>query len=241
MNRSITIKLLAMVLVACLAGGVLFLISRDSHNPPPPEPAPQLAGDLPAAIQWDEPADSVPDNGQEPPLEGGAETDWIESGSVASIPLLIRHLKDDDELVQLAALQEFAGMGAKARRAAPAILEALKCPKGRVRIEAAVTLIQMDLQSSAAISALIGELRGEDADVRARAAAAIAELIDPPAPFFSCWGPDPPPQIARPWVGRRTLPGLQQAAGDPDPNVAAAAANAIRKLDRFAAAKRPTK
>jgi hypothetical protein len=130
------------------------------------------------------------------------ESEWIESGNPESIPVLLRHLKNPDELVQLAALAEFAGMGTRARRAAPAIVEALQDPKGSIRVEAAVTLIHMNVQTRAAVRALAKELRSKGPVARARAASAIEKLVDPPPEVFgsSCWGPDPPSRIARPWL-----------------------------------------
>jgi HEAT repeat protein len=133
---------------------------------------------------------------------------WIDSGDPASIPLLIRYLRTHDELAQLGALAEFAGMGAKAKKAVPAIVLALQDPKSTIRVAAAVTLIQMNIQTKTAIKALAKELRSADAKLREPAAGAVDQLVNPPPEMnFSCWGPDPPPLIARPWVRKA----IQQA------------------------------
>jgi HEAT repeat protein len=115
---------------------------------------------------------------------------------------LIRYLKSQEELVQRAALAEFAGMGATAKKAVPAIVEALHDPKSSIRMQAAVTLIHMDVQAKLAAGALAKELQSDDPAARARAAGAIDQLVTPPPEVLgsSCWGPDPPPRIARPWV-----------------------------------------
>ena len=104
--------------------------------------------------------------------------------------------------MQLAALAEFAGMGAKAKKAVPVVVESLQDTKSSIRVKAAVTLIHLNVQAKAAVSALARELRSEDPESRAHAAGAIDQLVNPPPEFLgsSCWGPDPPPRVARPWL-----------------------------------------
>jgi hypothetical protein len=59
----------------------------------------------------------------------------------------------------------------------------------------------MNVQARAAVSTLATELRSKDAAARTRAEGAIEDLVNPPEVLgTSCWGPDPPPRIARPWV-----------------------------------------
>jgi hypothetical protein len=152
-------------------------------------------------VRHEPPPEEVPVAGKGLVAEAPDESGWIESGNPTSIPLLIRYLKSQDEIVQRGALAEFAGMGEKARKAAPAVVEVLKDPKSSIRVEAAVTLIHMNVQARAAVRTLAKELRSEDAAARRRAAKAIEELVNPPEVLgTSCWGPDPPPRIARPWV-----------------------------------------
>jgi hypothetical protein len=157
---------------------------------------------LPSLVQLEPPFEEVKLDGNDPVAEVPDESGWVGPGNPDSIPLLIRYLKSRDELVQHAALAEFAGMGAKAKTAVPSVVEALQDSKSSIRVEAAVTLIHMNVQAKAAISALVKELRSEDAAARAGATGAIDELVNPPPEVLgtNCWGPDPPPRIARPWV-----------------------------------------
>ena len=233
-----------MAALACLAGGALLTYSHfhgPSRSPAGlPGPLQVPPDDDPASVQLEEPPEPV-----EPPVHEvrageGVKSEWVKSGNPESIPLLIRYLRGQEEIVQLAALAEFAGMGAEARGAVPAIVEALNDPKSSIRVEAAATLIRMNVRSKAAVGALTAELKATEATSRARAAQALGELIDPPAADLgtNCWGPSPPPRIARPWVGKLTLPALVEAQNDPDPAVRAAAAQALRRLERFTANKR---
>jgi hypothetical protein len=184
-----------------------------------------LEGPL-ASVQLEEPQEVVPEKegwaGREP------ESEWVVSGSPESIPLLIRYLRGGEEIVQLAALAEFAGMGSKAKPAAPAIREALSDPKSFIRLEAAATLIDMNVPSPAAVETLRKELKAKDAIDRVWAASTIGQLIQPQEYLGTCcWGPDPPPRVARPWVGKRTLPALIEALGDEDPKVRAQVARTL--------------
>jgi HEAT repeat protein len=205
---------------------LLVLFPPALHRGPldlPPDPLEALAARIrleqpPEAFQIDE---EVP--GQEDPVP-----EWVVSGSPESIPLLIRYLQDQEEIGQLAALAELASMGPRARRGVPAILEALKDPKSSIRLEAARTLLLLNVRVNAAIRALLEELKAGNATARARAASVIADLVAPPQVIcVSCWGPDPPPRIARPWVGLRTLPGLVAALADREPKVRAQAAQTV--------------
>lgn len=178
------------------------------------------------SVQLEEPRAAIPEEADG--ARQGAEPEWVDSGNPDSIPLLIRYLRGHEEIIQLAALAEFAGMGPKAKRAAPAILDALSDPKSSIRVEAAATLIHMNVESQAAIRALRKELKAEDAAAREHAALTIGELIKPPERnFISCWGPDPPPRVARPWLGKRILPALVEALPDQAPKVRAAVAHAL--------------
>jgi hypothetical protein len=191
-------------------------------------------GEDPACVQLDAPSEVVETDGRDMPLGEVREGDWIESGKPENIPLLIRYLNHEQEIVQRMALAEFAGMGPSAKSAVPAIVGALDDPKASIRLQAATTLIQMNIQSHVAVGALTKELTSDDATSRERAAHLIAELIDPPEDLSThCWGPDPPPRIARPWVGRLALAALLEAENDRDAAVRAAAAQALTKLQRF--------
>jgi hypothetical protein len=182
-------------------------------------------------VQWEQPAEVGQLDGQEVPAVVDAEREWVESGNPASLPLLVRYLRSREELIQLAALAELAGMGVPARSAAPAILQALHDPKGSIRVEAAKTLISLNARTEAAVRALIAELKAEDASDRARAAEAIRKLVEPPEELgVSCWGPDPPPRIARPWVGKSTWPALVQALEDQEPDVRVQAARTLGRM-----------
>jgi len=196
--------LLGIGAVVLLTGAVVTMYwhMRSPSTTAPVNPSPPLQEEPPALVQLEAPSEEVDLNGGHNFAEEGDESGWVDSGDPASIPLLIRYLKSQDELVQLAALDEFAGMGAKAKKAAAAVVQALQDPKSSIRVEAAVTLIHMNVQAKAAVKALVKELRSEDAESRAGAASAIDKLVNPPPENLgtNCWGPDPPPRIARPWV-----------------------------------------
>lgn len=161
----------------------------------------------------------------------GSDSAWVKSGNPESLPLLIRYLGGSDEIVQLASLAECAGMGAKAKSAVPAILAILNNSKSSIRVDAAATLIHMNVQSQDAIRTLQKELKSEDAMTRAHVARTIGELVQPSEILgTSCWGPDPPPRVARPWVGKRTLPALVEALRDQTPRVRMMAAHTLGLL-----------
>jgi HEAT repeat protein len=205
---------------------VLMLLLPSTSDParlaPPNEPLDEFS----ASVQLEAPRESVLE--EVIPAERAAESEWVESGNSANIPLLIRYLGSSDEIAQGMALAEFAGMGPKAKPAVPAILAALSDPKCLIRVEAAATLIHMDVQSKAAIRALRKELKAEDAAARAHAVWTIGQLVNPPPPLCTgCWGPDPPPWVARPWVGKQTLPTLVEVLTDHDPNLRATVAHTV--------------
>ncbi len=179
-------------------------------------------------VQLEEPREIVHE--EKIPDWQGDESEWVESGNPGSIPLLIRYLRSSDESVQRAALAEFAGMGSKAKPAAPAVLAALNDPESSIRVEAAATLVHMNVHSQAALRALRKELKAEDATAREQAARTIGELVKPPVFLGSCcWGPDPPP-VARPWVGKQTLPAQVEALRDQAPSVRTQVAHTLGLL-----------
>jgi hypothetical protein len=238
--------LVAVAAAALLMGGVGLGYFYARHPPTEPNllvgPVQVPPGEDPARVQLDPPAEVIEADGKDIPLGEVRDGDWIESGKPENIPLLIRYLKEEQEITQRVALAELAGMGPSAKIAVPAIVGALNDPKVSIRLQAATTLIQMNVQSKVAVEALTKELKADDAASRARAAQAIADLIDPPEDLGThCWGPDPPPRIARPWVGHLALTALVEAGNDHDAAVRAAAAQALTKLQRFVRGGRVTK
>ena len=200
--------------------------------PPGRMPSPQENPDDAAELVEDTPGPDQLD-AQPAQVEGGVEGQWIESGNPENIPLLIHYLRGQEEVAQSMALVEFAGMSAKARPAAHAVLDALHDSKGSIRVEAATTLIHLHCGTDAAVRELTEELEAEDATDRVRAAEAIGQLVAPPLDYgASDWGPDPPPRIARPWVGKRTLPALVEALGDREPRVRIQAAQTLGLIGR---------
>jgi hypothetical protein len=236
--RSARTFLLAVAAVALLIGGVAlgYFYARHPSTEANPLVGPLQVppGEDPASVQLAPPSEVIEPDGKEVPLGAVREGDWIESGDPKNVPLLIRYLKDEEEMMRSVALTEFAGMGPKAKNAVPAIVRALDDPTVAIRLQAATTLIQMDVRSKVAVGALTKELTAVEATSRGRAAQAIAYLVDPPEDHSThCWGPSPPPRIARPWVGQLALPALVEAEKDPDAAVRAAAAQALSKLQRF--------
>jgi HEAT repeat protein len=189
---------------------------------------------MPGLVQWEEPTDTLRLDELVMPAAARAEGGWIESGKPEHLPELVRYLRSREVVVQCAALSEFAGMGRKAWPAVPAILDALRDPKAVIRLEAAATLIHMNVRTASAVRVLKADLRAKEAATRADAAGTIGRLIEPGPLGTSCWGPGPPPQVARPWLGKRTLPALVAALRDPEPRVREAAARALGKNGRRA-------
>jgi hypothetical protein len=221
---------------------LLLLLSSDLSDEPldrPPEPGPPTL----VPVQLQEPPDVPLPDQPAIPAAPGAESEWVTSGNPESIPVLIRWLQGPTHAryIKGAALAEFAAMGAQARPAVPAILAALQDPESTVRVQAAATLIHMDVQSKAAIRTLKEELNAPAAD-RRYAAETIGQLVAPDPPIdlgTNCWGHGPPPWVARPWVGKRLLPALVEALGDRDVNVRAAAAVTLGRIGPEAKAALP--
>jgi HEAT repeat protein len=153
------------------------------------------------------------------------ETEWL-GPYEKSRPALIRLLERKDESGRILALATLAVMGRKAKPAVPAIVKTLNDPKGRVRIEAALTLLYLDVETEAAVGALREALREADPDTRARAAGAWRTLLRP-AIAFSCWGPGPPPPFTRLELAKRAVPELLAALQDPVKEVRVAAAGSL--------------
>lgn len=215
MNRILSHRrvLLGIVFVTSLFGVLIALSgqSREASTTPPVDPSPPQPEDTSIVVQLELPSEEVPLDGEGIIDEEIDESAWVHSGNPDRIPLLVRYLKSDEEIGQLAALAEFAGMGAKAKKAVPAIVEALQDPKSSIRLQAAVTLIHMNVQAKAAIRTLAAELRSEEEAARKAAAHAIDMLVNSPEIFgTSCWGPDPPPRIARPWVRKAVEQAIKQ-------------------------------
>jgi hypothetical protein len=227
------------LLAAILLAAGIALICTHSRNPStlvmgPREPVEDSLEDAPDLVQFKEPPDE-PEAGRIEIQVGDAdESGWVDSGNPESIPLLIRYLKSPEEVVQRAALAEFAGMGAKAKTAVPAILEVLNDADSSIRVDAAAALIHMNSQIKVAVRALLKELKAENAAIRAHAAKVIGELVYP-APDLGthCWGPDPPPRIARFWLGKSAEHALEEALNDREATVRASAAEALNKLRRL--------
>jgi HEAT repeat protein len=213
-------------LYVSLLGLLALLPAPPGTTRPGPSPGPPEEAAL--SVQSEEPPEEVQLDRKEVRAKEGPEPEWVESGNPESIPLLIRYLGGKEEVVQLAALKELASMGAKARPAVPTILDSLRDPKSSIRLEAAATLVHLNVESKAAVRALTEELKAEDGTARAHAARVIGQLVQPPEVLgVSCWGPSPPPRVARPWVGKRTLPALVKALGDREPTVRARAAHTL--------------
>ncbi len=203
MNRILSHRCVLLGILLSLMGVLIAMPwqRRGASTTAPVDPAPPKGEDTSLVVQLEPPSEEVPLDGEDIIDEGIDESGWIHSGNADSIPLLVRYLKSQDEVTQLAALAEFAGMGTRAKKAVPAIAEALQNAKSSIRSQAAVTLIQMNVQTKAAIRTLATELRSEDGAALKAAANAIDKLVNPPEVLgTSCWGPDPPPRIARPWV-----------------------------------------
>ena len=142
--------------------GILMVICRNIKAPStiaPVNPSQLVQGEAPPSVQLEPPSEEVSLNGDDLIAEAPDESGWVESGNPDSIPQLIRYLKSQNEVVQRAALAEFAGMGAKAKKAVPAVVETLQDPKSSIRVKAAVTLIHMNVQAKVAVDALAKELR----------------------------------------------------------------------------------
>jgi HEAT repeat protein len=217
--------------LAILYGGLFALLillpstpdtARLGHSEAPRE-------DSSASVQLEEPREAIQE--EKVQAKQGVESEWVESGNSDSVPLLIRYLRSHEEIVQLAALAEFAAMSPKAKSAVPAILEVLNDPKSFIRVKAAATLIHMNVQSQAAVGALRKELKAKNATDRASAVRIIGELVEPPDVLvISCWGPGLPPRVARPWIGKQILPALKEALRDQDPKVRAEVAHTLRLI-----------
>src|SRR5262249_3289837 len=145
--------LLGIVVMVLLTGAVvtMYWYVWAPSTPAPPDPSQPLEAS--ALVQLEAPPDEVDLHRDAVLAKDGGESEWVESGNPESVPPLIQYLKSQEELVQLAALAEFAGMGVKAKKAVPAVVEALEDPKGSIRVKAAVTLIQMNGQAKAAVRA----------------------------------------------------------------------------------------
>jgi HEAT repeat protein len=117
--------------------------------------------------------------------------------------------------------------------AVPAILDLVRDQDPGLRLMAAATLIEMNVQTRTAVGAFTEELRAKEAARRARAARMLGNLIEAEPIYGSfCWGPGPPPPVARPWLGKRVLPALVTAVRDPDPRVRQWAAWALGRVGR---------
>jgi hypothetical protein len=197
---------------------------------PDPEPPPEA---LPAIVQWEEPIDMLQFDKVKMPQEDGPPGGWIDRHNPGSVPRLVRYLRSGEQVVQEAALLELAGMGRTAWAAVPAILDTLHDPNSEVRLMAAATLIEMSVRTRTAVGFLMEELRAREAARREMACRQIGALIETPELLgASCWGPDPPPPVARPWLGKWTLAALVVGLRDQHPRVRQEAAWALGQIGR---------
>src|SRR5262245_60742384 len=82
------------------------------------------------------------------------EPEWV-TYDEKGVNLLIRYLKEGEEpIVLFMAMDTLARMGPKAKPAVPALIETVKHPNGRIRIEAARTLIDLDAETEVAFRSL---------------------------------------------------------------------------------------
>ena len=178
---------------------------------------------------------------QEPPRKTAPltkEPGWVTYDD-AGLKVLIRYLKEKEEIVLRMSLDTLARMGTKANPAASVIVEMLKHPDWQIKMEATRTLFDIDSETEAAFRVLTAALKDRDAKVRTSAAAMIADIVNPPQEWPSCWGPGPRPQTPRPAVGKKAVPLLMEVLKDESAAVRCSAATSLGQIGSDARAAIP--
>jgi HEAT repeat protein len=171
--------------------------------------------------------------------KSSTEGEWV-TYDEAGVKVLIAYLRHEkEELVLRMSLDTLARMGAKAKAAVPAIVETLKHPDWRIKLEAARTLFDVGAETEAALRTLTEALKAKDAKVRSRSAGLIGEMVNPPFEWPSCWGPGPRPRTPRPSLGKQAVPLLVEALRDGAEDVRCRAASSLGRIGAGAKAALP--
>lgn len=134
-----------------------------------------------------------------------------------AVPALLEALKSPDKNVRSSAAFVLGRIGTEAKSAVPDLIDALKDSNQDVRLAAAIALQWIGSEvKRTAVNALVGVLKEQDADLRGRAASALADS-----------GPE----------ARYALPALKKALKDPDERVRQAAASALKRIEPESPAK----
>jgi HEAT repeat protein len=136
----------------------------------------------------------------------------------AAVPVLVRLLKDRDEVKRRTAIQLLGYIGPAARIAVPALTTVLKDSDWQLRSTAAIALGQIGAESKDVVSALAESLKDMDGDVRVCAIEALGRI-----------GPAAAPAAA----------GLIERLRDKSPAVRSAAARALGHIGPGAKAALP--
>ena len=170
-----------------------------------------------------------------PPVAGAQENPWV-TNDEKGVRILIGYLENKDPVAVRLALVGLAGMEKKGKPAIPAIKKTLRHPDGCIRIEAARTLLDLNVDTDSAIRTIREATKNQDAEVRAHAVEIIGRIANPPTVFaFSCWGPGPRPERAFPEIGKAAIPELCAALRDPVGKVRAGAAYSLGRIGNRAA------
>jgi HEAT repeat protein len=152
---------------------------------------------------------------------------------------LTRYLKAKDPIVVRAALRDLATRGPKAKPTVPTIRELLKHRDASVRIDAAWTLIDLKEGPGEALETILGATQAKESPVRAYAAKALGEIVNPPF-VICCWGPGPRHMTPRPAMSRQAEPILMGLLKDKEARVRLAAAEALVRIGKEAKVVVPT-
>lgn len=111
----------------------------------------------------------------QPGVRGPAAVELIGLGEVAALPVA-GLLKDPDERVRHMAAMTLQNMGAKARPALPALIDALGDGSADVRTTAATALRSFGADAAPAVPALIRALNDRESIVRLEAARTLGDV-----------------------------------------------------------------
>ena len=169
------------------------------------------------------------------PVAGGRQNPWV-TNDEKGVRILIDYLEKEDPVAVRLALDSLACLGKKAKLAIPAIKKTLQHPDGCLRIEAAQTLLDLNVETDSAIRTIREAAKNKDAKVRPHAVDVIGRIANPPPVIaFSCWGPGPRPSRAFPEIGKAAIPELCDALHDPVGKVRAGAAHSLGRIGNHAA------